>query len=339
MIKKLKEDEKGVKIVFASSEKFFEDRAREFFEKFVVSADVTRVSSVKLEPSQLESLFETRGLFSDISLIHLQNCEKLKKESSRKLLDLLKKKPDKTHIFIEYVGDLSPRNKNLDDVWKEIIKLFPIENCNPSSGRSYILKRAEKEGITVDESAVLALSTWASKDLFLLPSAMDLLILSSIETKIIEEKDVVELLGTGGSGSVFELVDKFLLKDTSGVVEAIKKIENDPDASPIAFVSILNKQFQYLGKIRCFLSKGMNFGEITPQMVDKRLYFFQFEKIKNLYHKWSEEEIFKVISSLATLDKTLKGDPIEAWLGVEKYLLYQIERVKIEKFWLKEIMT
>jgi len=74
-------------------------------------------------------------------------------------------------------------------------------------------------------------------------------------------------------------------------------------------------------------------------MVDKRLYFWQFEKIKNVFHQWSEEEIFRVISSLATLDKTLKGDPIEAWLGVEKYLLYQIEGEKIDKFWLKENMT
>lgn len=325
-MKKRLEEKKDIKIVYATNPLFLEGEDKEFFKDLLEKSEVQKYSCIEVDSFKLKSIFETKGIFDDLTLIHLKNCEKLKKDSSKKLLELLKKKPEDTYVFIEYVGDLSLKNKSLDENWKEICNIFKPKNCNPVSVKSYVLRRAQKEGVEVEENALYALEDWALKDLNLLPQAMDILLISAMEKKRIEEKDVGDLLGSGGSSTIFELFDKFLLKDSKGVVFTIGKIELDTSISALPFVSFFYRQFQYMGIIKSFLKQGKELKDITPSMVDNRLYNFQFEKLKQALHLWSDDEVLNVLSTLCFLDKSLKGDKLPEWFCVEKFLLKHIQK-------------
>ncbi|MCX7830127.1 MAG: DNA polymerase III subunit delta [Acidobacteria bacterium] len=310
-----------IKIVYASSQKFFGAEAGNFFEKLKDEAEVVKVFGDGLSSSDLQNFFQTRGIFESISLIYLKNAERMAKETSKRLLDFIRNPLPSVFLFVEYEGDLSEKNKKLDPVWREICSVIKPENLNPHSAKAYILKRAKQQGIDISESALFMLESWAGKDLHLLPSAMDILCLAGEESKKITEEDVSDLLGTGGSASIFELQDKFLSRDDQGISEAIKKVENDASASPIAFVSTVAKQMTYIGKIHSLVKSGVSIGAISPEMVEKGLQWWQLQKAKEKYSNWGEKQILKALSEFALLDKAIKGDPVEPWTAVEIHLL------------------
>ncbi|MFB3850334.1 MAG: DNA polymerase III subunit delta [Acidobacteriota bacterium] len=322
---KKKEPQKPVPVVvrlaYASNDRFFGSEAEKFFEKWKNEGEVTKIFGSELLPSDLQNLFRTQGIFESVSMIYLKNAEKMGKETTKKLAEFLKKPFSSVYLFIEYVGDLSEKNKKIDSVWKEIVSLVKPENFNPHSAKSYILKRVREKNIDISESAILMLESWAGRDLHLLPPAMDILCLAAEETKNITEEDVLDLLGTGGSVSIFELQEKFLSRDERGISDAIRKVENDASASPIAFVSTIAKQMTYIAKIHSISKSGVSFGAITPEMVEKGLQYWQLQRIKDNFSKWSEKQTLNSLESFALLDKAIKGDPVEPWAAVEIHLL------------------
>jgi len=316
-----KEARTKIKIVYASNENFFGNEAELFFERWKEESEITKIFGNELDRPTLINFFQSKGIFEPVSLLHLKNGEKLDKETAEKLCEFLKKPPDTVVLFIEYVGDLSERSKNIKGAWKEIITQVKPENMNPHSAKSYILKRTNEKGIEISDGALLELESWAGRDLYLLPSAMDILCLAAQESKQISEKDVSDLLGTGESATIFELQDKFLSKDESGISEAIRKIENDASASPITFVSNLSREMTLFAKIYSLQKKGLSIDYIKPEDVDKDLQFFKLKKIKDNFSKWNEKQVLNVLSKLAVIDRAIKGDPVEPWTSIELNLL------------------
>jgi len=311
----------AIRLVYASNDRFFGDEAEQFFEKWKNEGEVTKVFGGELLPSDLQNFFQTQGVFESVSMIYLKNAEKMGKETIRKLAEFLKKPLSSVFLFIEYVGDLSEKNKKIDSLWREISALVKPENFNPHSAKNYILKRVKQKGIDISEGALIMLESWAGRDLYLLPPAMDILCLAAEESKEITEEDVSDLLGTGGSASIFELQERFLSRDERGISEAIRKVENDASASPIAFVSTIAKQMTYIAKMHSVSRSGVPFGAMTPEMVEKGLQYWQFQRIKENFSKWSEKQTLHSLESFALLDKAIKGDPVEPWTAVEIHLL------------------
>lgn len=312
-----KEEASTVKIVFASNESFFEDMAEKFFDKWKDEAEVTKVFGSELTPSKLQDFFQTRGIFEAVSLIHLKNAEKIGKETTKKLIEFIKNPFEKVHLFVEYIGDLSARNKKLDPLWQEITSIVKPENMTPQSAKSYILKRVKKKGMVISDNALLMLESWAGKEIHLLPPAMDILCIAAEETKNITEQDVLDLLGTGGSVTIFELQDRFLARDSAGVSETIKKVENDASASPIAFVSSLAKQMSNIAKIHSLIKSGLSESKVTPEMLEKGTQFWQFQKLKEHFQLWNDTQTINVLNKLVIIDKAIKGDPVEPWTFIE----------------------
>lgn len=311
----------AVRIVYASNERFFGDEAEQFFKQWKNEGEVTKIYGDELLPSDLQNFFQTQGIFESVSLIYLKNAEKMGKETTKKLIEFLKKPLSFVFLFIEYVGDLSEKNKRIDALWKEISSIVKPENLNFHSAKSYILKRVKQKGINISESAILALESWAGRELHLLPPAMDILCLAAEESKQIKEEDVSDLLGTGGSATIFELQEKFLSRDEIGVIEAIKKVENDVSALPLAFVSTIAKQMTYIAKMHAIAKSGVSIAAITPDMVEKGLQYWQFQRIRENFTKWDEKQTLQSLESFALIDKAIKGDPVEPWTAIEIHLL------------------
>lgn len=318
----IKEETSTIKIVFASNESFFEDVAEKFFKKWTDEAEVTKVFGNELSPSKLQEFFQTRGIFESVSLIHLKNAEKIGKETTKKMLEFIKKPLEKVYLFVEYKGDLSARNKKLDPLWREITYIVKAENMNPQSAQSYIQKKVKQKAINISDNALLMLESWAGRDIHLLPAAMDILCIAAENTKNITEQDVLDLLGTGGSVTIFELQDRFLARDTSGISEALRKVENDASASPIAFVSALAKQMSNIAKLHSLIKNGHSESSVTPEMVEKGMQFWQFEKLKNHFQLWNDSQTLEVLKKLAIIDKAIKGDPVDSWIFIE----FQLQR-------------
>ena len=311
---------KMVTLAYASDPRFMDAERKGFMEKWGKESEVTRVPG-SVEAGQLSSHFMSRGIFETVTVLHLWQAEKFGADTVQELLGLLSKPACDVAMLIEYAGDLSERNRKLTKAWREIASLAGAVNCNPPSLRSYIIKRARENGMRIEDEALESLEQWANKDLALLPSALDLLCLAAMETKSITSGDVADLLGAGGSPNIFALQDCFLQKDREGVVSMVKKIEGDEDAFPLAFVSVMARHLDMMMKVHGMMAGGLHPEEIRPEMVEKSVFPWQLEKVKRDAARWSPEETFAALQSLAALDRGLKGDPGEPWATVERHLL------------------
>jgi DNA polymerase III delta subunit len=310
----------SIMLVYASDPRFMDSERKQFIEKWGKDSEITRVSG-NVDPGELTGYFQNRGIFEIVTVLHIVYAEKLSPASAQTLLEFFQKPVKDVAILVEYGGDLSEKNRRLEKVWKEMAVISGAVNCNPASAKSYILKRVKTEGIKIDDEAMESLEIWANKDLALLPSALDLLCLAAMETKSITSMDVAELLGTGGSPNIFQLQDRFLQRDREGIISTVKKIESDENSAPLAFVSVISKQLHLMMKIHSLVGNDNFLQEIRPDMVDKSLAPWQFEKVKRDIPKWPPEETFSAMNAMTQLDKALKGDPGEPWATVERHLL------------------
>lgn len=310
-----------IAIYYASSPLFIEEKRAEFFEGLNKKSEVKIINCEKLTPNDLEIFLESRGLFDEHRLLIMTQAEKLTKNSLQKLIELLQAEIDGLFLMIEYTGDLSSKNKNLSREWQKLLEMVKPVSANPSSGRSYILKRLKEENIQIEEEAIIELEEVIGKSLTLLPKIVEILIISSLETKTIKKDDVVELIGSGRTGSAFELIDAFFKKDRDGVLKSIETLKNDPSASPIGFLSLFFKQTQNLAKLISLIKNGKDLNTIKPEHIERNFQNWQLQKLKNSLNLFNEKEVLSIMEKILFIDLSLKGDPIDPWLAIEKFLL------------------
>jgi DNA polymerase III delta subunit len=307
-------------LVYAADPRFMDEERAQFSAKWGKESEITRIPGT-VGAGELTNFFQSRGIFETVTVLHLWQGEKMSKEASQTLLDFCRKPVGGVAILIEYAGDLSDRNRKLDKTWREMAGVLNPVNANPSSAKGYILKRLKNEAVRIDDEAMESLEMWTNKELSLLPSALDLLCLAAMETRNITSKDVADLLGAGGSPNIFALQECFLQKDPEGIISSVKKIENDEDSAPLAFVTVLSRQLHLMMKLHSVLSEGGFLDDITPEQVEKSLQPWQFGRLKQSHAKWPPDETFTAMIALAQLDKALKGDAGEPWAAVERHLL------------------
>ncbi len=309
-----------VKLIYASDPRFMDAERKAFTDRWGVDSEIQRVPG-GVDAGQLASRFQGRGLFEAVTVLHFWQAERFAADTTQVLLDFLSDPAGDVALLIEYTGDLSQKNRKLTKTWREIAGIVKAVNCDPPSARSYIQKRIKEAGIRIDDEAMESLDLWANRDLSLLPSALDLLCLAAMETRAVTSRDVAELLGTGGSPNIFALQDCFLQRDRESVVSMVMKIENDEDAMPLAFVSVLARHLDMMMKVHGLVAGGAFIRDVKPEMVDRSVFPWQLDKAKRDASKWSPEDTCRALSALAALDRALKGDPGDPWATVERHLL------------------
>jgi len=309
-----------VTLAYASDPRFMDAERKTFTDRWSAECEIQRIPG-SVDAGQLASRFRGRGLFEAVTVLHIWQAEKFSADAAEALLDFLGKPAADVALFIEYAGDLSEKNRKVPKAWREIEAITGAVNCNPPSAKSYITRRIREAGMKLEDEAMEALDLWANRDLALLPSALDLLCLAAMETGTVTSRDVSELLGTGGSPNIFALQDHFLQRDREGVVSTVLRIEEDEDAMPLAFVSVLARHLDIMMRVHGLVAGGSPAREIRPDMIEKSLFPWQLEKAKRDAARWSPEETATALTALAALDRALKGDPGEPWATVERHLL------------------
>jgi|YelNatPaOPRAMG01_1025707.scaffolds.fasta_scaffold02387_5 DNA polymerase III delta subunit len=274
-----------------------------------------------LAPSALIGELRSVPMWQEHQVVRLRHAEAASPELLADLAGYLGHPAATTALLVEVEGELD--FKRLPPAWAALVSSVEWRDLNPKGARSFIQDRARAEGYRVAPEAARALEEWASGDLGLLASALDLLFLYRIDERFVEAEDLDRLLGAGGTPRQWDLQDAFLEGRRDRFVSLLEGIRRDSAAAPLAFAGMLGKQMRSLLLLHGQLARGKRASDLSPKEVGQG-HPLPVQKLLKVAPRWPEARVRSTLGALYELDLALKGEAGEAWSILERHLLHLI---------------
>lgn len=274
-----------------------------------------------LAPSALMAELRSVPMWQERQVVRLRHAEAAAPELLADLAGYLEHPVATTALLVEYEGEMDFRKPPA--AWAALLSSVEWRDLNPKGARSFIQDRARAEGYRVAPEAVRALEEWASGDLGLLASALDLLFLYRIDERSVEAEDLDRLLGAGGTPRQWDLQDAFLEGRRDRFVSLLEGIRRDSAAAPLAFAGMLGKQMRSLLLLHGQLARGRRASDLSPRDVGQG-HPLPLQKLLKVAPRWPEARVRSALGALYELDLALKGEPGEPWSILERHLLHLI---------------
>ncbi|MFQ5455347.1 MAG: DNA polymerase III subunit delta [Nitrospirota bacterium] len=290
------------------TEKFIGDRQSGFNYHILYAKEI--------KANDILMLSESNSFFSKKQVVTVKDINLLRDKELNKLIPYIKNpSPDTCLIFI---GEKIDKRKKVFAAFKEkgiIVRVYPIK---PEQAPAWIRSRVAKMGMTISNDAVVYLKEKIGTDLNLLKNETEKLsIYLYNKKKMIESKDVEEILAGKREYSIFELIDNIGRRDKDASLRILYRLieEGEP---PLFILSMIIRRFRQI-----WMAKEMLLDGISRKVISANLGISHFflDPLLQQTKKFTIGEIRTLFSLFVETDSDLKKSSISPHFILESLIL------------------
>jgi len=274
-----------------------------------------RLEGKTLDFSELSAALKTVGMFGAARCVIVEEgLERLiKQEKEKKLIELIGELGAESHlVMVERALD---RRRG---VVKKILELAKVITAEPVSGGEaipWLQRRAQTNGIKLDNAAAVQLVGYVGSDLGRLDQELAKLSLFAGDEPISPQM-IDQLCARESEENVFALTDAVAAGQTQSALRCLQ--ENlRAGVHPLQLMMLLVSHFRRL----CFAA-GLPPAQAKAQLTEKlKVHSFPAGKIQQQARVWQPRQLAKLYSLLAQYDLEIKKGHIEADVALEQFVM------------------
>ncbi len=295
--------------------------------KIINSKDKNNTSVIYYDMTEvtIEDVIEELNTFDLFDNNKIVICEK-----SIFLTSEAKKDNYNTDILIEYLEKaknnniLIITNSNIDErkkIVKDIKKNCSVIKCDKLKDyevEDFILKRFNKFGYKIDRNSVSLIFDRIGNDLTTINNEIKKLIMYKLDSKVITENDVLELVPKKIDDNIFDLIDAVVSNDKKKIFELYEGLTIYYGEEQTKIIVMVANQFRLMLQCKILIVEGKSEGEIASFLkVHPYRVKLALQKSKNIKRKTIE----KYLLDLANLDINIKSGKTNKNIGLELFFL------------------
>ncbi len=312
---------KPVNLVMGEEEYF----VKTFVDKMRTIKPVRVVWGDEISLQDFINTFTTGGMFTDASFLFVYNAEEfLSRIKDAKAFASYLQRLGKNKVFFYVKQKLSDKELQREP-YATLTKLGDVIVAGRFDRRrvkELVLRKFQREGISIEEPALEYLLEASSYDLMLLKGETDKLVL--LGKKSLSLEDVKRTVVLDQEYNIFEFLDAFFLRNIEKTLQALDSLLRSGTA-PLQILAVLVSYSLRLLTLKEAEREGLSPDSLFAQLDIKS--GFQAVKFKGYLSKNSLEDLRSLVKSLYLLDLSLKvffANPEKALRDfVVKYLLHE----------------
>ena len=263
-------------------------------DKIIKDFSSENIVHYNLEEQSIKSVIEdldTVSLFGE-KLVIADHIEKL--EDSELLIKYLDNPSSNTLILTSY-KELDNRKK-ITKVLKEKTKYKEFLNYNIES----VIKE-NLEDFKMNTMAINLLISYCSNNLPRIKNELEKLKIYKYEEKVIDEKDVENLVKKGFDATIFDLIDKINERNKTKIFQIYNELLKEGETEEKIMYTIAN-HYRLLFQIG-EKTKTLSDAEIIKEY---KMHPYRLTKLKEQLHLVSREDILNILKTLSDMDIGIK---------------------------------
>ncbi len=311
------------------AESFLINETKQLLMNHVLNVDELdfNLSSYDLEETPIEVALEeaeTYPFFGEKRLVFLHNpvfltAEKTKEKTEHNLTKLesyLKEpSPYTIIVFVAPYEKLDERKKITKELKRNAAQL-EAKKLNEAELKFWIKERAGFNHVEIETRAVELMLTLAGANLFMLTGEVDKLALYVGSGNHIDEQTVDLLVARSLEQNIFTLVDKIVHRKIDEALRIYYDLLKQNE-EPIKILSIITGQFRLIYQVKELARKGYGQQQIASFL---KVHPFRIKLAAGQAQLFSEQELAKIIHSLAEADYEMKTGGMNKKLLIEMFL-------------------
>ena len=349
--------------VFIGDEVFFRDHCRQALLTHLVPADLRDFSlhDVDLAESSVADVLDrarTPSLMAPFQVFFIRGVKALYGRGSHKeefdAIEAYVKDPNPAAVLIFVADHISipadARRMDLNDKDRygriretlgEFCGMVELARVEEGDGVHWVIERAEKEGIKIDNDAARELVDALGADMMLVSSELEKLLLYTAEKKRITLGDVETMVLAAKQRSLYDLTDAISAKDKARALAVLDGLLNasEGDEAAIGHLYMLARTFRQMMVI---LEKNVRDSRTIWQALWQgfRVPPFAAEDIIRQARRYkSRRELSRALRLIARADMALRSNPLSKRLVLENLVMQLAEEPRITPSpWQQEVL-
>jgi len=295
--------------------------------KIINSNDKENTSVIYFDMTEvtIEEVIEELNTFDLFDNNKIVICEK-----SIFLTSEGKKDNYNTDILVEYLEKakndniLIIANSSVDErkkIVKDIKKSCSVIKCDKLKDYEvgdYILKRFNKLGYKIDRSSVKLIFDRVGNDLTTINNEIKKLIMYKLDSRVITEEDILELVPKKIDDNIFDLIDAVAENNKKKIFELYEGLTNYYGEEQTKIIVMIAGQFRLMLQCKILSSEGKSESEIATFLkVHPYRVKLALQKSRNI----KKEILEKYLLDLANLDINIKSGKTNKNIGLELFFL------------------
>ena len=286
--------------------------------------DELSIEKYDLENTSLENIIDscnTTNLFSEKKGIIVSNSYiftgTVKKNSLEHNIDTLDKYLDNCDentilIFTTLSEKLDERKK----IVKKIKNNCTIKEFNTENNLSGVVKNFF-EGYTITPKTINLFIDRVGSNLALLESEAEKLKIYKIDSKKIEDDDIINSINKNIELDIFNLIDNIVLKKKKEALEVYNEMLKFGE-EPIKIMIMLANQFRLMYQVKLMYKKGYSEKDMASTLA---IHPYRVKLALEKGQKFSEERLINLLDELSMLDNKIKLSEVDKKLALELFII------------------
>lgn len=266
----------------------------------------------------LEEL-QTISLFSDRKIVIVKHIEEIENLSDKAFTMWEKyfKNPNPDVVLLIDLNTSYDISKRVADLIYSYGYTIEVEDIEKDKYPDFVFSLLQEDGYDMDKNAILMLLERTNYEFNLLTQELTKLKIYKIDTKKINESDVLSLVPKNLEDNIFELTNAMIANQSARMIEIYEDLMRQNE-DPLRILNFIANKLRELFHARLLLNKGYGKAEIAQHFnySSGRTYYL----MKNA-SSMSVEQIEKQLKKLTQLDYEIKSGLKHKKLGLELFLL------------------
>ncbi len=287
-----------------------------------VKPDIVKFYPFEENINELIQAISTPSLFNPITIIYINDCEKIKSSDMKKIEKSLKNNSNDLIIF--FLSNEASQNKIANEIKKIVKKDKTVIFWEKShNDRNYWIKNFfEKRGFSIKRDAVELIANIVENNTIALEQSCSMLLSVVEKGEVITEEIVDNFIYHSKEESAFTLFNTIAEKDLSKSIDILRKIINSGETNIAAVIGGLIWKFNQLLDLSINLEKKE---EESKALQNANIRGKTNSKIYLMARKnYSLNEVKQIIIYLNKIDTILKSEKSEISSILQDLMLYHI---------------
>ncbi len=253
---------------------------------------------------------KTFPMFYEKKLIVVKGYDKLGKND----LDLLMEYATSPASF-SFLVLISQESKKTRRSLGKNIKLVDLDRGNVIDRE--IVRIAKNLGMDVSPRAVNFIKTTLGEDISIIKNELEKISFYIRDNRVIEEKDLKELMEKRSEETVFSLSTAVSNRDLRSSFKILKELEKSRE-DPVSILYMMAWRFRQIFKVSQLLNEGKSDEVIAKAIKTSRGAVFY---IKKSARNFKEDDFGKILNLLEETDYKIKNSSTDKYILIEKLLI------------------
>ena len=272
-----------------------------------------------LENKDLSDVLEdldTYGLFSEKKVIIVRNIDLFKIDDNKDKYDHFIRylnNYDKDKLLIIEADKLNSNTKLSKDL-KKLCSYKEIEINTKSLIKEYL------KGYSVNQNTINLIDEYCLGDIVKIQTECDKLKLYKLDEKIIDEKDVLDLVEKKLGDSkdlVFSFTRSLAEKDKKSALKKYLELL-DYSIQPLSIIGLLANQMRIIYQVKILSDKGLSNIDMAKMLNEKE---FRIKKTRELIGYYTENDCLDMINKLSDIDLKIKTTDTDSNREIELFIM------------------